>query len=208
VVAPVKFHSTTLANVRLIETDKRGDERGFFARLYCENEYGAANLSTRFVQVNNSYSAKAGTLRGMHYQLPPAAEVKVVRCFRGALFDVVVDIRPDSPTFGRWFGAELTAKNQLMMYIPRGLAHGFITLTDDTEILYLVSDFYSPENERGIRWNDPKFNIKWPIALTEISCKDASWPDFNPEFHGLERLKGLNDSAKGYYARVTTDNQL
>jgi dTDP-4-dehydrorhamnose 3,5-epimerase len=190
-VISVKFHSTPLADVRLIELEKRGDDRGFFARFYCENEFGSAGLATRFVQVNNSLSAKAGTLRGMHYQLAPAAEVKVVRCIRGALYDVVIDIRPDSPTFGRWFGAELNADNRLMMYVPRGFAHGLITLTDDTEILYLVSDFYSPENERGIRWDDPQFNIKWPLPCTEISQKDASWPDFNAEFHGLERLRGV-----------------
>lgn len=187
----MKFHPTPLKDAYTIELEKRGDDRGFFARFFCENEFGAQGLVTRFVQVNNSLSAKKGTLRGLHYQLAPAAEVKVVRCIRGALFDAIVDIRPDSPTFGKWFGAELTAENRTMMYVPRGFAHAILTLTDDTEALYLVSDFYSPENERGVRWNDPRFNIAWPITPAEISEKDGKWPDFSPDFHGIERLRGI-----------------
>lgn len=187
----MKFHQTPLKDACTIELEKRGDDRGFFARFFCRNEFDAAGLATQFVQVNNSLSAKKGTLRGLHYQLAPAAEVKVVRCIRGALFDVIIDIRADSPTFGKWFGAELTAENRLMMYVPRGFAHAILTLADDTEALYLVSDFYSPENERGIRWNDPRFNIAWPIAPAEISEKDATWPDFDPVFHGVERLRGI-----------------
>jgi len=187
----MKFHATPLKDAYTIELEKRGDDRGFFARFFCENEFGAQGLATRFVQVNNSLSAKKGTLRGLHYQLAPAAEVKVVRCIRGALFDVIIDIRPDSPTFGKWFGAELTAENRLMMYVPRGFAHAILTLADDTEALYLVSEFYSPENERGVRWNDPRFNIAWPLAPTEISEKDGKWPDFDPAFHGIERLRGI-----------------
>jgi dTDP-4-dehydrorhamnose 3,5-epimerase len=187
----VKFHPTPLKDAFVIELEKRGDERGFFARLYCEREFGGAGLATRFVQANNSLSAKKGTLRGLHYQLAPAAEVKVVRCVRGALFDAIVDLRPDSPTFCRWYGAELTAENRHMMYVPRGFAHAILTLHDDTEALYLVSDFYSPENERGVRWNDPRFGIRWPIQPAEISAKDAKWPDFDPAFHGTERLRGI-----------------
>jgi dTDP-4-dehydrorhamnose 3,5-epimerase len=187
----VKFIPTPLKDAYTIELERRGDERGFFARFFCENEFGAAGLNTHFVQGNNSLSAKKGTLRGLHYQLAPAAEVKLVRCLHGALFDAIIDIRPDSPTFGRWFGAELTAENRVMMYVPRGFAHAILTLTDDTEALYLVSDFYSPENERGVRWNDPRFNVAWPITPVEISAKDAAWPDFDPQFHGVEKLRGI-----------------
>jgi dTDP-4-dehydrorhamnose 3,5-epimerase len=187
----VRFLPTPLKGAYLIELEKRGDDRGFFARFFCEREFHEAGLEARFVQMNNSLSTKAGTLRGLHYQLAPAAEVKVVRCISGAIFDAIVDIRPDSPTFGRWFGAELTSENRLMMYVPRGFAHAVLTLRSDTEILYMVSAFYSPENERGLRWNDPRFSIQWPCAPTEISPKDAAWPDFDPAFHGVEKLRGV-----------------
>ena len=187
----MKFHPTQLQDAYTIELEARGDERGFFARVFCEKEFGAASLATHFVQGNISLSAKKGTLRGMHYQLAPAAEAKIVRCLRGALFDVVLDIRPDSPTFGQSFGTELTAENGLMMYVPRGFAHAILTLTDNTETLYLVSDFYSPELERGIRWNDPRFGIVWPFMPSEISPKDAAWPDFDPQFHGIDKLRGI-----------------
>lgn len=187
----MKFHATPLADAYLIDLERRGDERGFFARFFCEREFGAAGLATRFVQINNSLSVKKGTLRGLHYQLAPAAEVKVVRCLRGTLFDAILDIRPNSPTFGQWYGAELNDENRRMMYVPRGFAHAILTLVDNTEALYLVSDFYSPENERGIRWNDPRFAIDWPIEPTEISPKDAAWPDFDPQFHGIERQRDI-----------------
>lgn len=187
----MKFHPTRLQDAYTVEIEKRGDDRGFFARVFCENEFDQAGLAPKFVQVNNSLSAKKGTLRGMHYQLPPKAEVKLVRCIRGALWDAILDLRPNTPTFGKWFGAELTAENRLMMYVPRGFAHGMVTLTDDTEALYLVSEFYGPEQERGVRWNDPKFAISWPVEPTEISPKDANWPDFDPAFHGIEQLRGL-----------------
>jgi len=187
----MKFHQTPLRDAHTIEIERRGDDRGFFARLFCENEFRAAGLTPNFVQINNSLSARKGTLRGMHYQLPPRAEVKVVRCVRGALWDAILDLRPDSPTFGQSFGAELSADNRLMMYVPRGFAHAVLTLADDTETFYLVSEFYGPEQERGIRWNDPKFNIAWPIEPVEISAKDGNWPDFDPAFHGTEQLRGL-----------------
>ncbi|MBB3268224.1 dTDP-4-dehydrorhamnose 3,5-epimerase [Azospirillum sp. OGB3] len=187
----MKFHKTPLHGAHLIELEKRGDDRGFFARFFCEREFAEAGLCTRFVQINNSLSAKAGTLRGLHYQLTPDAEVKVVRCLKGALYDVLLDLRPDSPTYGKWFGAELNEENRLMMYVPQGFAHGFITLTDNTEALYLVSAFYGPDNERGVRYNDPRFGVEWPIAPTEISDKDRNWRDFDPEWHGVERLRGL-----------------
>ena len=151
------FHETPLHGVFLIEPEKRGDERGFFARVFCEDEFAAHGLETRFVQANNSLTARKGTLRGMHYQLPPASEVKLVRCIRGGLHDLIVDLRPDSPSFGKWFGADLTAENRMMMYVPRGFAHGFVTLTEDAEAFYLVSAPYAPELERGLRFDDPWF---------------------------------------------------
>ena len=157
------FHETPLQGVFLIEPEKRGDERGFFARVFCEDEFAAHGLETRFVQANNSLTAKKGTLRGMHYQLPPAAEVKLVRCIRGGLHDLIVDLRPDSPSFGKWFGADLTAENRMMMYVPRGFAHGFVTLTEDAEALYLVSAPYAPQQERGLRFDDPWFAAEWPV---------------------------------------------
>lgn len=179
----MKFSETPLAGAYLVDLDKRGDERGFFARFFCEKEFAAEGLETRFVQINNSLSAEAGTLRGMHYQLPPSAEVKLVRCLKGALWDAILDLRPDSPTFGGWFGAELSAENRRMVYVPRGFAHGFLTLEPDTEALYLVSDFYAPEAERGVRWNDPRFAIGWPAEPRVISQKDAGQRDFDPAYH-------------------------
>lgn len=186
----MRFEPTPLAGAYTIHLEKRGDSRGFFARSFCEKEFAAAGLETRFVQMNNSLNARKGTLRGMHYQLTPAAEVKVVRCLRGALYDVIADLRPDSPTFGKTWGVELTAENRTMYYVPRGFAHGLITLTDDTELMYLVSAFYNPEQERGLRWNDPKLAIEWPIEPVEISEKDANWPSFDPAWHGIEQLRG------------------
>ncbi len=187
----MKFHKTPLADARLIELERKGDDRGFFARFYCEREFGVDGLATHFVQMNNSLSGKKGTLRGMHYQLAPSAEVKVVRCLKGALWDCIADLRPDSPTFGKWFGAELNEDNRLMMYVPRGFAHAILTLTDDTEALYLVSDFYDPTSERGVRFDDPWLKVKWPIEPAEVSAKDRSWPSFDPESHGVERLRGI-----------------
>jgi dTDP-4-dehydrorhamnose 3,5-epimerase len=187
----MKFLPTPLPGAYLIELERRGDDRGFFARLFCEREFAAAGLEPRFVQANNALSKAKGTLRGMHYQLGDAAEAKVVRCIRGAVWDVILDLRPNSPTFGKWFGAELDDENRMMMYVPRGFAHGLITLRDDTEALYLVSNYYAPEQERGVRWNDPRFGIQWPIAHTEISPKDASWRDFDPAWHlGVPSGKG------------------
>jgi dTDP-4-dehydrorhamnose 3,5-epimerase len=177
------FNETSLAGVYLIDLEKRGDERGFFARAFCEREFAGHGFATRIVQANNSLSAQKGTLRGMHYQLSPKAETKFIRCIRGALHDVVIDIRSDSTTFGHSYGADLTAKNRRMMYVPKGFAHGFITLADDTEAFYLVDEFYSPECERGIRWNDPKFGIQWPAQPVVISEKDQNYRDFDPAWH-------------------------
>jgi dTDP-4-dehydrorhamnose 3,5-epimerase len=187
----MNFIPTPLKGAYTIELEKKGDNRGFFARFFCENEFKDHSLITHFVQINNSLTEKKGTLRGMHYQLQPSAEVKVVRCIKGSLYDVILDLRPDSSTFGKWFGAELSAENRVMMYVPRGFAHGFVTLDNDTEALYLVSSFYSPQHERGIRYNDPKFNIQWPVQPVEISDKDKAWPDFDTSFHGIDTLKEL-----------------
>lgn len=179
----MKFVETPLAGAYTIELEKREDERGFFARFYCEREFGEQGLETRFVQINNSLSRDIGTLRGMHYQLEPEAEVKVVRALSGSLYDVILDLRRGSPTFGKSFGAELTGENRRMMYVPRGFAHGFLTLEADTEALYLVSAFYAPKEERGVRWNDPRFGIEWPSEPQVVSDKDRSHPDFDEAHH-------------------------
>lgn len=179
----MKFVETPLAGAYLIELEKRGDDRGFFARMFCCEEFAEHGLATQFVQMNNSLSADKGTLRGMHYQLAPKAETKLVRCVRGALHDVILDLRPDSPTFGQSFGAELSADNRVMMYVPKGFAHGFVTLTEDAEAIYLVDEFYAPDYERGVRYNDPKFAITWPIEPSVISDKDRNHRDFDPAYH-------------------------
>lgn len=177
------FHKTPLAGAYLIELEKKGDERGFFARAFCQKEFAAHDLVTTFVQVNNSLTGRKGTLRGMHYQLPPHAETKLVRCIRGSLYDLILDLRPGSPTFGQSYGAELSAENRLMMYVPRGFGHGFMTLSDDAEAFYFVDAFYAPESERGVRWNDPRFALQWPMPPTVISDKDRAHRDFDPQWH-------------------------
>jgi dTDP-4-dehydrorhamnose 3,5-epimerase len=186
----MKLIPTPLNDAYLIELDRLVDRRGFFARVFCADEFRKLGIETRFVQINDAFNAAKGTLRGLHYQRPPSAEVKIVRCLQGAIWDVIVDLRPDSTTFGRWYGAELNPDNRLMMYAPRGFAHGMLTLQDNSEVLYLVSDFYDPPRERGIRWNDPHFAIAWPISPLDISPKDATWPDFDPQFHDVDGLRG------------------
>ncbi|HEX3665313.1 MAG TPA: dTDP-4-dehydrorhamnose 3,5-epimerase [Rhizomicrobium sp.] len=185
------FHKTPLATARLVELQKLGDDRGFFARAFCAREFEREGLENVFVQVNNSFTPRRGTLRGLHYQLPPAAEVKLVRCVRGSFYDLILDLRPDSPTFGQSFGATLSAENRLMMYAPRGFAHAILTLEDETEAMYFVSSFHAPGQERGVRWNDGRFAIEWPMTPVEISAKDGAWPDFNAAFHGVHQLAGL-----------------
>ncbi len=177
------FHDTPLPGAYIIEPEKRGDDRGFFARSFCTAEFAEQKLSTHFVQVNNSLSAFKGTLRGMHYQLHPKAETKLVRCIRGSLWDVILDLRPDSTHFGHHFGAELTADNRLMMYAPKGFAHGFVTLEDNTEVFYFVDEFYAPDHERGIRWNDPRFGIDWPLQPVVLSDKDRDQRGFDSRWH-------------------------
>jgi dTDP-4-dehydrorhamnose 3,5-epimerase len=185
------FETSPIQGVLTIRPEERRDARGFFARLFCETEFAAHGLETRFVQANVSLSIGLGTLRGMHYQIGAAAEVKLVRCTAGALFDVALDLRPDSPTFGQWFGTELTADNHHMLYVPRGCAHGFVSLAPNTEIFYLVSSPYTPAMERGVRYNDPQFSIRWPANAEHISPADANRLDFDPELHGVEHLRGL-----------------
>jgi dTDP-4-dehydrorhamnose 3,5-epimerase len=174
----MKFHETPCAGSYLIELEPFADDRGFFARAFCAREFSERGLVSAFLQVNNSFSARRGTLRGMHFQLPPRAETKMVRCVRGALWDCLLDLRTDSPTRGRWYGTELSAENRKMLYVPKGFAHGFITLCDDTEMLYFVDEVYDPGLERGVRWDDAAFGIEWPIAPTVISEKDRRIPDY------------------------------
>jgi len=159
-----------------IDLEKREDERGFFARLFCETEFAAHGLNTSWIQMNTSLSRRPGTVRGMHFQRPPSAEVKLVKCVAGAIFDVVVDLRAGSPTFGRWHGEELSAANRAMMYVPEGFAHGFQTLADDCELIYMHSRAYSAADEGGLRPDDPTLAIRWPRAVEGLSERDASHP--------------------------------
>lgn len=177
------FTETPLKGAYVIGLEKRGDERGFFARVFCRREFEEHGLVTAFVQVNNSLSGRKGTLRGMHYQLAPKAETKLMRCVRGAFYDVILDLRPGSPTFGQSFGIELSADNRLMLYVPKGFAHGFLTLTDVSEAFYFVDEFYDPQAERIVRWNDPRFAIRWPAAPEVLSEKDRNARDFDPTYH-------------------------
>lgn len=179
----MKFIPTPLEGAFLIDLEKRSDERGFFARLFCTEEFAKHGLETVFLQANNSMSVDKGILRGMHYQLPPAEEVKLVRCIQGSFYDVIIDLRPESETYGKWFGEVLSQTNRRMMYVPRGFAHGFLTLEPNSEVLYMVSTPYSKHLERGIRWNDPTFNIQWPETPTIVSERDQQHPDFNPNYH-------------------------
>lgn len=174
----MKFGEIGLPGVRLVEPERMADERGFFARTWCRREFEAAGLEPNLVQASISYNRQRGTLRGMHYQTAPSAEVKLVRCTAGAIYDVALDLRRDSPTYKQWRGVELTADNRCALYIPTGLAHGFLTLCDDVEVLYQMSEFFAPEHARGVRWNDPSFGIQWPGEVVVISERDRSYPDF------------------------------
>jgi dTDP-4-dehydrorhamnose 3,5-epimerase len=173
------FTETGLPDAYVIDLEKIEDERGFFARAWCERELTEHGLEPRIAQCNMSFNKRKGTLRGMHLQRPPHEEVKLIRCIRGGLFDVIIDLRPDSAGYKRWTGVELTADNRRMLYVPRGFAHGFQTLVDDTETFYMVSEFFTPGAESGVRWDDPAFDIEWPLDRpSEISEKDQQWPDF------------------------------
>ena len=172
----MKLHETTIAGVMLVELDRHGDERGFFARTFCAREFEAAGLRPTVAQANLAFNRQAGTLRGLHFQRPPAAEAKLIRCTRGRVFDVAVDIRPESPTYLAHVGVVLDPEERRALYVPEGCAHGYLTLADDCEVSYLVSEFYTPEAEGGLRWDDPRLAIDWPARVRVVSEKDAGWP--------------------------------
>ena len=172
----MQFVKSKLPGVLTIEPEPFKDERGFFSRAFCEEEFAAQGLETRFVQHSVSGNAKAGTFRGMHYQAEPHAEIKVVRCQAGAIYDIVLDLRRTSPTFGRWEAFGLSAENKRQVYIPKGCAHGFQTLADESEVHYLISDFYAPSASGGVRYDDPAFGITLPLPVSAISEKDRDWP--------------------------------
>lgn len=174
------FNETELKGVFVIELQAHADERGMFARTFCERELAEHGLVTHFPQCNLSRNTRRGTLRGMHYQAAPHGEVKLVRCVRGAIFDVVIDLRPGSATHGKWLGVELDAASGRALYIPTGFAHGFLSLTDDSDVFYMMGSFFVPGAARGLRWNDPRFGVAWPAAPQVISERDASYPDFDP----------------------------
>jgi dTDP-4-dehydrorhamnose 3,5-epimerase len=170
------FEETRLPGAYRISLERREDDRGFFARAWCYDEFTSHGLKANLAQSNLSYNHARGTMRGMHYQLSPHAETKVVRCTRGGIYDVIVDLREESPTYLEWLGVELTSDNRDMLYVPEGFAHGLLTLTDDAEVMYHVTEFYTPGAERGLRYDDPAIGIDWPEPVTVISAKDASWP--------------------------------
>lgn len=172
----MRFFPTSLEGAYVVEPELLEDERGCFARSFCRDEFVAQGLDPAVVQCNISFNLRRGTLRGLHYQTKPYEEAKLVRCTRGAIWDAIVDLREDSPTRYRWFAAELTAENRRALYIPRGLAHGFQTLADNTEVYYQMSEFYHPESARGVRWDDPAIGITWPVENPVLSPRDKSYP--------------------------------
>ena len=172
----MKFETASLKGAWVVELDPYEDDRGYYARAYCRREFEVHGIDPAIVQVNTVFSRRAGTLRGMHYQTEPAAESKFVRCIRGSLYDVMVDMRPESPTYLKWFGIELSANNRKMTFVPKNFAHGFLTLEDNTEACYMVGEYYTPDCERGFRHNDPAVGIAWPEAVKVISEKDKTWP--------------------------------
>lgn len=170
------FRKLELVGAYEILPEKIEDERGFFARTFCQKEFEKQNIPCNIVQCNTSFNKKKGTLRGMHFQIPPFEEIKIVRCTKGAIFDVIIDLRKDSPTFKKWIGLKLSEKNQKLLYIPKGFAHGFQTLENNCKVFYQVSAFYEPSADRGVRWDDPAFGILWPIPVEVISQKDSTHP--------------------------------
>lgn len=172
------FTETGIPGAVIIDLDRRADDRGFFARAWCEDEFAAHGLHPRFVQANLAYSERSGTLRGLHYQHAPHEEAKLIRCIRGAVYDVIADLRPRSPTFKEWVAVELTAENRRALHIPEGCAHGYQALVDHSEVYYLVTQPYAPGAEAGIRYDDPSFGIDWPLPPIALSAKDGTWPDY------------------------------
>lgn len=177
------FAPTPLAGALIVEPERKVDERGFFARTWCRQEFAQHGIDVEVVQASVSHNRRAGTLRGMHFTWPPSREGKLVRCERGAVYDVIVDLRPDSSTFLQHFGAELNQDNGRALYIPPGFAHGFQTLTDDTDVVYMMTDFYRPELADGVRFDDPAFAIRWPRSVTVIVERDRTYPDFGRDAH-------------------------
>lgn len=176
----MKFNQTPLQGAFVIEVEKREDERGFFGRSWCVREYADHGLDPTVVQANVSFNKVKGTLRGMHFQTAPHEEVKVVRCTRGSLYDVIVDLRPESPTYCQWFGVELSAENYRMLYIPKRFAHGYQTLEDTVDLMYMVSTFFAPDQATGVMYNDPAFKIQWPLPVSMMNEKDRTWPVYVP----------------------------
>ena len=181
----IKFQETLLKGAFVVIPERIGDERGFFARTFCRLEFEAHGLNTNFVQCNISFSKRKGTLRGLHYQIAPHAEAKLVRCTAGAIYDVIIDLRAGSPTFKQWFASELTAENRRQLYVPEGFAHGFQTLEDNTEVFYQHSAFYSPDHQRGLRFDDPAFKMIWPLGIVSISERDRSHDPVDGAFRGI-----------------------
>jgi dTDP-4-dehydrorhamnose 3,5-epimerase len=177
--ASMVFQETPLSGAYVIDIEPRVDQRGFFARAFCRKEFEEHELETNIVQGNISFNESAGTLRGMHYQRSPHAEVKLVRCTRGSIFDVIVDLRLNSPTYRKWFGDILSAENRRMMYVPKGFAHGYQTLDDQSEVLYMVTETYAPSCESGVRWDDPAIGIEWPLPEPIVSERDRQHPLLN-----------------------------
>ena len=172
----MRFTPMSLSGAYLIQLESRIDARGTFARAFCAREFAAEGLTASFVQANISTNLRAGIVRGLHFQSAPYREVKLVQCVKGSVYDVIVDIRKDSATYLRWAGVELSDSNGMMIYVPAGFAHGYQTLSDAANVLYLVSEFYTPEVEGGLRYDDPKLGIRWPLAVSDISEKDGQWP--------------------------------
>jgi dTDP-4-dehydrorhamnose 3,5-epimerase len=174
----MKFTEGPIKGAYNIDVNRIGDERGYFGRLWCQNEFEELGLRAHIRQSNIGANKRVGTLRGLHYQTPPHLEAKIVRCSRGGMFDVIVDLRPESSTFKQWFGMELTEENATMLYVPEGCATGYQTLVDDTEMYYHATEFYHPESATGVRFDDPAFGIQWPAEITEMSDNDINWPNF------------------------------
>ncbi len=175
----MNFTETSLKGAFLVELNKLKDDRGFFARGFCRNEFEQHGIEPFVAQVNISMSVQKGTLRGIHYQVAPHEETKLIRCTRGSVYDVIIDLRPDSATYRQWIGVDLTEDNYRMLFLPRGFGHGFLTTSENAEVTYMVSEFYTPGAERGIRWNDPAIGIDWPANVNSITEKDANWPLLN-----------------------------
>lgn len=176
----MKFVATSLDGAHVVELEPHQDERGYFARTFCREEFARHGLKSEFAQCSVSLNRRRGTLRGMHYQIRPHQEAKLIRCSRGRMLDVIVDLRSESPSFKQWLAVELSADNGRMIYVPGGFAHGFLTLADDTEVVYQISEAHHPESARGFRWNDPAFGIAWPEPVQVISDRDRDYPDFRP----------------------------